>query len=291
MTMINSPIILNSDHLRSFVNSLREKSESELRDIISRYISYQPEMPEAALIVSVDRGFISYDLKEKLTIQIMRNFESHQEGIKTTSWEKDNAFIAYVSKYTDDELYEFIDEPSDIVIDVYNAILTVAKERELISDSDQSEFSKDAVKAVRSDDEVIINEYRDFTKDLIEPEENLTEEKIEEEKKKYWVCPKCHEMVEMEMAICWNCQTETPETVEHPDREKVIHEYAERKPFSFTKVGISLVVTGTVLIAFGLLAKTIGGHFDFYRWDGIIFGSIGIIVGVVFLVKGTSQKD
>jgi rubrerythrin len=288
--MTNNPLTLNPDHIRTFVTSLREKSESELRNIITKYISYQPEMPEAALIVSVDRGFISYDLKEKISIQIRTNYEAHLHGIKSNSWEKDNAFAGYVAKYTDDELYDLIDEPSDIVIDVYNAILTIAKERELISDSDQSGFSKGARKAVRSENEVRRDEFNEYMSDFKEPVEELTEEKIEEEKQKYWVCPKCHEMVEMDMAVCWNCQTETPEIIEHPDREEVVREYEERKPFSFTKTGITLLVTGALLIALGFFHKTLHGYLHHYRWDGIVIGTIGLIAGIVFLVKGATRK-
>jgi rubrerythrin len=289
--MSESLIILNPGQIRSCVAALREKSESELRDIITRYISYKPEMPEAALIVSVDRGFVTYDLKEKLAIQINRNYEAHQQGIKSTSWEKDNAFIGYVSKYTDDELYKYIDEPSEIVIDVYNAILAVAKKRELISDSDQTGFYENARKAIRTDHEVWKDEYLESTKEILDPADELTEEQIEEEKQKYWVCPKCHELVEMEIGVCWNCQTEEPENVEHPDRDKVIREHEERRPISFTKTGITLVATSAVVLVFSFLYKTIGGYFNHYRWDGIVIGAIGMIAGIVFLVKGASKND
>ncbi|MGD0340299.1 MAG: hypothetical protein ABSA76_01140 [Bacteroidales bacterium] len=288
--MSNSQIILNPDQLRSFITSLREKSDNELRNIITRYISYRPEMVEAALIVSVDRGYLSYDLKEKLDIQIMRNFEAQQQRIKSTSWEKDNAFIGYVAIYTDDELYNIINEPSDIVIDVYNAILAVAKERELISESDREGFYEDARKAARSDREIRMDEFREYTKDFVEPEEELTEEEIEKEKQKYWVCPKCHEMVEMEMGVCWNCQTEAPVNVEHPGREKVIREHADRKPFSFTKAGITMISIGVLLIIVGLLHKTLSGYLHYYRWDGIVIGGLAVIPGIYFCIKGASRQ-
>jgi hypothetical protein len=80
-------INLNPDSVRSFTEKLREKSGSELLKIITRYISYQPETVEAALIVSVDQGLISYNLKVLLSKQMMTNFIAHSKHIKATRWE------------------------------------------------------------------------------------------------------------------------------------------------------------------------------------------------------------
>jgi hypothetical protein len=95
----------------------------------------------------------------------------------------------------------------------------------------------------------------------------------------------------MEIGVCWNCQTKEPENVEHPDRDKVIREHEERRPISFTKTGITLVATSAVVLVFSFLYKTIGGYFNHYRWDGIVIGAIGMMAGIVFLVKGASKND
>jgi hypothetical protein len=48
------------------------------------------------------------------------------------------------SGYSDDQLYELIEDPPEMTIDVYHAILKVARERELISENDFSEFYRNA---------------------------------------------------------------------------------------------------------------------------------------------------
>ena len=50
---------------------------------------------------------------------------------------------------------------------------------------------------------------------------------VEEEKEKYWKCPKCSELVEMQFDTCWNCQSERPEVIVHPDEKEVIKEIRE----------------------------------------------------------------
>jgi hypothetical protein len=291
--MDNTFLKLDPEKIREFTGNLREKDEQELRSILTRYIEYLPEMAEAALIVSVDKGFISYDLREKLSGQIMTNIEAHQNGISPAGWKKDNAFRAFVAKYTDDELYDLIDQPSDIVIDVYNAILEVARERELISDHDSERLAEDTRLQSRSDREIKNDDINDLAKDIFgDMPDELTVEQIEEEKQKYWVCPKCHEMVEVEMGVCWNCQSEAPSELVHPGTEEIIKEHNDRKPFSFTRSGFTLLILGVVLMGVGILHKFGSGtHFHWFRWDGIILGGVAIIFGIFFLIRGAGKKE
>jgi len=58
---INSDFQSNQNDVKDFVRNLSEKEPSDLTAIITRYLSYRPETVEAALIVSVDKGLISYD--------------------------------------------------------------------------------------------------------------------------------------------------------------------------------------------------------------------------------------
>ena len=291
--MNNSFLALDPSKIREYTTNLREKDEKELRLVISRYIEYLPEMCEAALIVAVDKGFISYALKEKLSRQIMTNIESHQKGTGYNAWKSDNAFREFVAGYTDDELYNFIDQPSDIVIDVYTAILDVARERELISDTDSKNLAEDVRLQSRTEDQVRMDDYREMTREIIgdDPEE-MTPEEIEEEKKKYWVCPNCHELVEMDLGICWNCQSAQDGEIKHPETAEVIREIEDRKPFSFTRTGITLIVLGGILLGLGILHKSMPGrHFHWFRWDGIIIGGLALIFGFFFLIRGAGKSD
>jgi|WetSurMetagenome_2_1015567.scaffolds.fasta_scaffold02625_8 hypothetical protein len=291
--MDNTFLKLDPEKIREFTGNLREKDEQELRNILTRYIEYLPEMTEAALIVSVDKGFMPYDLREKLSRQIMTNIEAHQNGISPAGWKKDNAFRDFVAKYTDDELYDLIDRPSDIVIDVYTAILEIARERELISDNDSEKLTEDTRLQSRSDREIKNDDLNDFAKDIFgDMPDELTAEQIEEEKQKYWVCPKCHEMVEVEMDVCWNCQAEAPAELVHPGTEEIIKEQNDRKPFSFTRSGFTLLILGVVLMGVGILHKFgPGTHFHWFRWDGIILGAVAIIFGIFFLIKGAGKNE
>jgi hypothetical protein len=90
--------------VKLFVKKLSLKTSEELSDIITHYISYEPDTVEAALIVSVEKGLITYELKELLLKQISVNFSAHLKHIKQYKWEKNNAFIRYVTGYQDDEI-------------------------------------------------------------------------------------------------------------------------------------------------------------------------------------------
>jgi hypothetical protein len=275
---------LKSDEsVKLFIKQYKEQSESDLSDIIIRHNSYQPEAVKAALIVSVDKGLISYDQKELLLKQIEENFASRKKRYKENKWETKNAFVWYVSRYNDDEIYNIIEDPNGIAIDVYHAILLTAKERELISDNDFEEYYKTAIEAIRTEDEFKRDEFYKFLDDSEKVVGFETEVDLEAETEKYWKCPTCNEMVGMEFSVCWNCQAEIPETVEHPDKEEIVKELAYENPFSPLKTGL-IMIGGGILI--GLFSLQLFSFQDHYHYVRLVFSALFILTGIVFFIIG-----
>jgi hypothetical protein len=289
----NNPeqVSLDREAVRSFGETLKEQSVEDLLNIITKYINYEPETVEAALIVSVDRGILTYDMKEQLSRQIFANFSAHTKGIKQTRWEVNNAFIGFATRYTDDEIYNFIEDPSDIVIDVYYAILETAKARELISAEDMKTYKEGAMAAIKTEDEIKRDEWLGYIKDVDTDDVDLSESEIEEEKEKYWKCPFCSQLVDMDLAVCWNCQAEMPKNFEHPDKEEIIKELAYSKPFSFTSTGFGLAGAGILM---GLLAFIHHhGHNFGLEFDPVLLG-IGVVsflAGIIVLIIGIFFKS
>jgi hypothetical protein len=263
---------------RKFIKELNEKPESELTGIITRYTSYELETVKAALTVSVEKGFISYDTKENLLTQIETNRAMHGKSIEKNKWESENAFVGYVSGYQDDVLYNIIEDPHGIVIDVYHAILVTALQRELISNEDFREYFAGAKKSLRSDEEKREEVLDEFIGNFIPPDIPVSEEELETETAKYWKCPSCNENVGMEFGICWNCQAEMPEVVEHPGKEEVRKEIAVRKPFSPVKTGISLIALG---LLFGVIDYLVLSFHHHYISSGIV-----VLIGLGFVIFG-----
>lgn len=282
-----SDIVHKSEEtIRSFEEQLKEKSGSELREIIIRYTEYQPETVTAALKVSVDKGLISYDLKEKLSEQIEKNLASHNKHLKQYYWEINNEFKQYVSVYQDNEIYDILEDPKGIVIDVYHAVLLIAKERELISETDFTRYFKDAKAALKSDVEIRMDEIKEYFTEpdpLLDPE-NAAE--LEKEVEKFWKCPKCGELVGMDFGVCWNCQTEIPGTIIHPDKEEIIKERAKDKVFTPVKTGLMLIGGGLFVTILTYIQystyKFVTYRFSPRFWIGVLF----ILAGFGFIVFG-----
>jgi hypothetical protein len=270
------------DKYKSFVDGLSDKTENEISEIIRKYSSYQKEKVEAALYVAVDKGFISYDLKEMLLKQIIRNLDDKWDIKKNFDWEKDNAFKGFVSKYNDEEIYAFIEDPSDIVIDVYHAILVTARERELISEENLNELYMQVKSGLRSEEEIKKEENSDvFGTDTSVLFEDVAD--IEAEKLKYWKCPNCHELVGVEFDTCWNCQATMPENIERPDTAEIVDEKKSERIFSPSKLGTKLVVIGAVLIGISLIPNS---HHHLWKYDyiDIAAGGLSFILGWVFII-------
>ena len=145
---------INQDDFNKFVSTLKNEEKDEIDKIITRYRNYEPAMAEAALHVAVDKGMLRYDIKENLQKQIRYNFSKKASAAKQSNWEAANAFKGYVSSYTDDEIYSLIEDPADIVIDVYHAVLAVAKERELITAEESERSYKDALDTAGNDEDL-----------------------------------------------------------------------------------------------------------------------------------------
>jgi hypothetical protein len=288
---LNSEFHSQRDDVKTFVKNLSEKEANDLTSIITRYLSYRQETVEAALIVSVDKGLISYDLKEQLWNQIEANFATLDKPVKNFSWETNNAFVRYVANYSDEEIYNILEDPNDIVIDVYHAILATAKLRELISDSDLKKYYDDAKNA--GDGEEVNMQY-DIA-DLFRHEEEISDEpdeaEIEAEKEKYWKCPKCQELVGIEFAECWNCSEVIPEVIEHTDKGEVLKELNSAKRYTLPGIGIRLIGAGILIIGVDFLRHY---HYSTYlltHLGGYIFGGLFIIMGFGFIVYSAFVKS
>jgi len=146
---------INPDDFNKFVSTLKEEEKSEIDRIITRYINYEPVMVEAAIHVAVDRGMISYNLKERLLNQIRLNFSKKVKAVKKANWENNNAFTGYVAGYSDDDILNFIEDPADIVIDVYHAVLSEAKRRDLISPGEFEKTYHDALNSGGKDEDIL----------------------------------------------------------------------------------------------------------------------------------------
>lgn len=129
-------LFMNEVNSKSLIRKFSDYTADELTGIIFNYINYTPEAINAALYLSVEKGLISYNLKEALWEQIQGNLVLLDKRVKTYSWEKSNAFTEMFSGYTDDQLYDIIENPPEISVDAYHAILTLALQRELISENE-----------------------------------------------------------------------------------------------------------------------------------------------------------
>jgi hypothetical protein len=277
---------VNSDEVKDFVKKLFDKTGTELSAIITRYISYRSEAVQAALYVSVEKGLMPYDLKEALWQQIESSFKAHENNIKYNRWESSNAFIQYFSGYQDEEIYEIIEDPNDITIDVYHALLVTARDRELISGQDFNRYYGEAKLAVTNDAEI----NRSILTDLFRMEEIKEDpEEIvdyEAEKEKYWKCPNCNENVGMEYAICWNCQAAIPEMIQHPAPAEMRKEISAKVPPSLAKIGFRLIGTGVFVFALDYFRHYRHSSYLATHLGGYILSGLFVLVGIGFLVYG-----
>jgi RNA polymerase subunit RPABC4/transcription elongation factor Spt4 len=109
---------------------------------------------------------------------------------------------------------------------------------------------------------------------------------VEEEQQKYWKCPKCNELVEMQFDICWNCQSDLPEDIVHPNREEVIKEIRSNAgSFSTMGAGFGAIISGGLIILFDRHRHTTDD--DFMRY---IFGGFFLLAGVFLILFGIFRK-
>ncbi len=116
--------------------------------------------------------------------------------------------------------------------------------------------------------------------DLPKEEEQDNEIDIEEAQKHYWKCSKCNELVEMQYDVCWNCQSDMPLDIVHPDKEEVIKEISENSyPIKTFGLSLVLIIVGIVEIIFGDWRR----HSLFNNNERFVFGGILIIAGLGLL--------
>ncbi len=236
----------------TLVEKIRAKEPGELISTITRYSEFLPEAVEATLIAAVDKGLISFDLRNALTEQIATNRSGYWDRNGHYAWENKNAFVELVSRYSDDDIYGILEDPSGIVIDAYHAVLVTALKRELISREDFTDYFENAKQALRDDHEIEDDEFKDLIKET--PLEKLFAEKPdpEMEKEKFWKCPKCGESVSMDLNVCWNCQATMPESIVHPESDEIRKQLIEEtkpgiKPFLLIIAGLAIIIGGVVL--------------------------------------------
>lgn len=273
--------------VREFVDKFSDKEGSQLSAIITRYISYRPEAVEAALYVSVEKGLISYDLRELLWLQISSSFKAHESNIKHYRWEKSNAFVKYFEGYNDEEIYEIIEDPNNIAIDVYHALLSAARERELISDIDFNKHYGEAKEAIMREEDINRNLLIDIFGYEEGPDESQIEIDLEAEKEKYWKCPNCHENVGMEYAICWNCQSSIPERIVHPDPAEIRSELPPKMPPSLVRIGFTLIGTGIFVFAIDLFRHYRYSSYLLTHLGGYIVSGFFVLLGLGFIIYGS----
>jgi hypothetical protein len=135
------------------------------------------------------------------------------------------------------------------------------------------------------------NQGKDVTVVEAEPggfEENEEDEEkvlIKEEQVNYWKCPKCGELVAMVYDVCWNCQSEMPADIIHPEVEEIKKEIAENTvPSKILSRGLSLIVFAVIIFIF----DRYNGHYheDAFRYFiSALFGVVGLILIAVHFVR------
>ncbi len=275
---------VNQDEFRSFISRLKEKDNNEIERIILHYIDYKAEMIEAALYVCVDKGIISYDIKERLSDQIRFNLSDKAKIAKQLRWEKDNAFSLLVAGYDDERIYGIIENPADIVIDAYHAILKTALGRELISADEFHECYKEA-----TDNRMLTSQ--DYSGLNQEP---ITDDQVQVMIEQHWKCPSCNELVNIDLAICWKCGASIPEQPVSPSREEVIKEAREINSFRPVNTARLLIGSGILIIILSFFRGHSWIHFSHFRYVdlgiGIIFTLAGIGLFLYDIFSGDKRK-
>jgi len=242
--------------------------------------------------------------------------------------ETENPYTKIVSIYTNVELLESIEKPEDFDDEVYQAILMVSFNRNLISENQLNELSGN-------------KSLVEFEKPMVEESEEEIEEEINSEN--YWKCPECGETVETNFDTCWSCQSARPAEIEHPGMEEIVEYQTDetvdlnadnfwkcpncgeaiennfdtcwscynpktkeverpsvadmlknqpyKEPYNFFKSGLVLVGLGILLIVVsGLSPISEALSFEKIRYGRFGFGVFFMIIGMVIFVLGFSDK-
>ena len=99
---------------------------------------------------------------------------------------------------------KYITDVIEVIKDILlerNAILVTAKERQLILDADFAEYYKGVKTALRSEKEIKKDDIAKLPANSGTNPQIKSEADLETEKMKYWKCPSCHELVNMELGV------------------------------------------------------------------------------------------
>jgi hypothetical protein len=270
--------------VKKFISELQEVPIEEINGIITRYSYFQAEKLEAALFVAVERGFITYDLRESLHKQMTDNLGKHWDRKATFKWEKENAFRRYVSGYSDEKIYEIIDDPNGMVIDAYHAVLLTALERELISKEDFNMYFSGAKSALTTDLERSLDDFRNLY-DLPQDSEDLFDEtSVGAYASGFRKCPSCGEIADADLSVCWNCQAEIPESAPVPGVEEMRKELISGNQHFALNPFVAVFLIAAIMFV-GDIARNWIWHKDIFhhKW---FFITDGIFLGLMILWFG-----
>jgi len=176
MESVNYAYAIDREKLSGFIKQLKEKENPDIEAIILRYSSYVPEMVEAALHEAVERGILNYDIKGLLQEQMKKNFLTGLTFAKQQRWEESNAFRGFFERYTDDEIYNLIEDPNNITIDAFHGLLEQALKRELITGEDFNSLYEGGLLATKDPKEIYREEQRDIEEIFFPGPETIIEE-------------------------------------------------------------------------------------------------------------------
>jgi hypothetical protein len=176
MESVNYAYEIDREKMSAFIKQLKEKENPDIEAIILRYSSYVPEMAEAALHAAVERGILDYNIKGLLQEQMKKNFLTGLSFAKQQRWEESNAFTGYFERYTDDEIYNIIEDPNNITIDAFHGLLEQALKRELITGEDFNRLYEGGLLATKDPEEIYKEEQRDIEEIFFPGPETIIEE-------------------------------------------------------------------------------------------------------------------
>jgi hypothetical protein len=211
MMLTNSD--LNKPEFEKFLTDLREKSDKEIEMIILCYSLYREEMAEAAVMTASHRAMISYELRDML-LDYIRSAFTQISRTSEVRWSRSNPFREYVTRYSDSEIYDFLEDPGDIVKDVYRSLLEEAVSRELIEQGEADRLLREARRAAMTRIERKYDIMDEVMNDLFSGKNMNKANREPAIKYEYWTCPSCGEQVIMTLAVCWNCETPFPEAAD-----------------------------------------------------------------------------
>ncbi len=150
-------------------------------------------------------------------------------------------------------------------------------------DADSENSFKETIAAGRGEYEIRSAEIDLFLSDKNSPVETLSDEDLETEREKFWKCPKCGELVEMEFAVCWKCQGEVPESIEHPDKEEIIKQLTDERSFNPLKIGYTSLIVGVLICFLNWFSGDYYGFFKHLHYEDYVIGCIAILAGIGFI--------